>query len=183
MLATVVARGEDVDAYLDADAPVQSAVRAEVERAVGEPVAARTVDGCGAPLFAVPLRGLAAALSAYAREPARGDRADSAGRRVAAAMRAHPEMVGGEGRPVTELMRAVPGLVVKDGVDGVVVAATAEGAAVAVELDDGAARGRVPVLVAALAVLCVDVSALAPWREEPVVGGSEVVGSVVAAPV
>ena len=187
MLATVVARDEDVDGYLDPDAPVQTAVRAEVERAVGAAVAARTVDGCGAPLFAVPLRGLAAALGAYAREPAGAASAASAdspagaGRRVAAAMRAHPELVGGEGRAVSELMRAVPGLVVKDGADGVVVAATADGAATAVKLDDGAARGRVPVLVAALGLLGVDEAVLGPWREEPVVGGSEVVGSVVAA--
>jgi L-asparaginase II len=205
MLATVVVRGEDVDGYLEPDSPVQTAVRAEVERAVGGPVAAPTVDGCGAPLFAVPLRRLASALGAYARTPDSADSAhrsdgadsahrsdgadsahrsdgdESAGRRVADAMRAHPEMVGGGGRAVSGLMRAVPGLVVKDGADGVVVAATADGAAVALKLDDGAARGRVPVLVSALAALGVNGAALAAWREEPVVGGSEVVGSLVSA--
>jgi L-asparaginase II len=73
------------------------------------------------------------------------------------------------------------GLCCRSGSDSVVVAATEEGAAVALKLDDGASRGRVPVLVSALAVLEVDEAALAAWREEPVIGGSGTVGSVVSA--
>lgn len=173
MLATGAALGLPVEGYLQPESPVQVAVREEVERATGSPVRATTVDGCGAPLFAVPLAGLAAALAAYVRQSP-----GEPGRRVVDAMRSHPEMVGGQGRAVTDLMRAVPGLVVKDGADGVVVAATAEGGAVAVKLDDGASRGRVPVLAAALRLLGVDAAALEPWSSEPVVGGSRVVGAV-----
>ena len=68
--------------------------------------------------------------------------ATGAGRRsrVAEAMRGHPELVGGEGRQVTTLMRPVPGLIAKDGAEGVFAAALPDGGAVAVKIDDGAMR-------------------------------------------
>jgi L-asparaginase II len=70
-------------------------------------------------------------------------------RAVADAMRAHPELVGGTGHDVTRLMRAVPGLLVKDGAEGVYAGALPDGRAFALKLDDGAARAR-PVLAAAV---------------------------------
>ena len=85
MLATCVANGWDTATYRDPDHPLQQALRATVERLAGEPVAATGVDGCGAPLFALSLTGLA---RAFAR-----DRHGAAGTpepRVAAAIRAHP---------------------------------------------------------------------------------------------
>ena len=48
-------------------------------------------------------------------------------------MTEHPEMVGGERRDVTALMRHVPGLMAKDGADGVFAAALPDGRAVAAE--------------------------------------------------
>ena len=67
-------------------------------------------------------------------------------RSVADAMRAEPWFVAGTGREDTELMRAVPGLLVKGGADGVHVAAVPGRGAVALKLDDGAERGRTPAL-------------------------------------
>ncbi len=77
-------------------------------------------------------------------------------------------------------MRHVPGLLAKDGAEGVYAAATAEGAAVALKVDDGAARARVPVLLAALAALGTDVDQ-APFGV-PVLGGGVPVGEVRAVP-
>ena len=57
----------------------------------------------------------------------------SAGDAVYECMTAHPEMVGGEDRDVTQFMRSVPGLMAKDGADGVFAAALPDGRAVAVE--------------------------------------------------
>jgi L-asparaginase II len=93
-------------------------------------------------------------------------------------MRAHPWQVAGTGRDDTDLMTAVPGLLVKGGADGVHVAALPGRGAVAVKLDDGGDRGRAPVLAALLARLGVDDGVLAPWRTTPVTGGDGVVGEV-----
>jgi L-asparaginase II len=175
MLATCVASGAPLEGYLAPESPVQRAVRAEVERATGEPAAAVTVDGCGAPLLAVSLTGLARALAAAAVGPA-----DSPGRVVLDAMRAHPGLVGGTGRSVTALMAGVPGLAAKEGAEGVMVATTGSGAAVALKLDDGAARGRAPVLVAALRALGESAPELRRWATEPVLGGNAAVGEVAA---
>ncbi len=145
MLATCVAAGWGTASYLDADHPLQRALRAAVERLAGEPVGAVGVDGCGAPLFAVSTAGLARAFAALATAPA-----GSPEHRVAAAMGAHPELVGGTGRDVTRVVRAVPGLVAKDGAEGVYAAALPSGAAVALKVHDGAERARPGLLVAAL---------------------------------
>jgi L-asparaginase II len=95
------------------------------------------------------------------------------------AMSVHPELVGGPTRPVTHLMRAVPGLMAKDGAEGVMVAALPDGRAVAVKIADGAMRAAVPVAAAALRRLGVEVPAsvdavLAP----PALGGGRPVGGV-----
>ena len=104
-----------------------------------------------------------------------GDRA------VADAMRAHPWYVAGTGREDTDLMRAVDGLLVKGGADGVHVAALPGRGAVALKLDDGGERGRTPALCAGLRYLGIPAEQLAPWWLTPVSGGAGVVGEVRAA--
>ena len=79
-------------------------------------------------------------------------------------MRRHPEMVAGEDRDVTALMRLVPGLVAKDGFEGVQLAGLPDGRAVAVKISDGGDRARMPVTVQVLAALDVDTSALGAPR-------------------
>ena len=99
-------------------------------------------------------------------------------------MRAHPEYVGGEESEVTALMRAVPGLLVKDGAEGVYAAALADGRAVAVKVADGGFRAGQVVLVAALRALGAastpgaDAGALARWGTVPVLGHGEPVGRI-----
>ena len=95
-------------------------------------------------------------------------------------MVAHPEMVGGSGREVTSMMRAVPGLLAKDGAEGVYVAALPDGTGVAVKAEDGAERAS-QVALASLLVSCgVDRAALADVIEVPMLGGGVPVGAVVA---
>jgi L-asparaginase II len=103
---------------------------------------------------------------------------ESRERGVADAMRAHPWHVAGTGRDDTELMGAVPGLLVKGGADGVHVAALPGRGAVALKLDDGGDRGRAPALSAALLRLGVPAETLDPWLLTPVPGGDGVVGGV-----
>ena len=79
------------------------------------------IDGCGVVTFALSLERTARAFGRLAE--LRG------GERVAAAMRAHPELVGGAGQADTELMRALPGWIAKGGAEGLMCAATATGSA------------------------------------------------------
>ncbi|MBA3523516.1 MAG: asparaginase [Geodermatophilaceae bacterium] len=173
MLLTCRTAGWPTEGYLDPAHPLQQAVRAVVEELCAEPVAAVGVDGCGAPLFATSLTGLARAFSALVTAPE-----GSGPRRVADAMRAHPFLVAGTGREDTAMMQAVPGLLMKGGAEGVHAAALADGRSVTMKIDDGAARARPPVLVGALARLGVPVESLAQWARSPLAGGDAVVGEV-----
>jgi L-asparaginase II len=171
MLATCVAQGWPTAGYLDADAPVQRALTGALERLAGERVQHVAVDGCGAPQHALTLRGLARAFRALAT-------GDGACRRTAAAMTARPDLVGGTGREVTDLMAGIPGLVAKDGAEGVFAAALPDGSGVVVKVADGATRAAVPVLVAGLRALGVEADVLDRLAATPVLGGGVPVGEL-----
>ena len=173
MLATCVATGWPTSSYRSPEHPLQLALRGTVEDMAGETVATVAVDGCGAPLFALSLTGLARAFARLATASG-GDVAAQ----VAAAMRTHPFLVGGSGHDVTALMTAVPGLIAKDGAEGVYAAAMPDGRAVALKIDDGSGRARAPVLVAALERLGVTVEGLERLAAPPVLGHGEPVGAV-----
>jgi L-asparaginase II len=173
MLLTCQAAGWPTTGYLDPGHPLQLALREAMADLAGEPVAAVGVDGCGAPLFGVSLTAVA---RAYARLV--GAEPGTPERRVADAMRAHPDLVAGTGREDTTAMRAVPGLLLKGGAEGVHVGALADGSAFAVKVDDGAERARPPVIAAVLRRLGVDITALADLAEPPVLGGGTRVGTL-----
>jgi hypothetical protein len=59
-------------------------------------------------------------------------------------------MVGGTDRDVTLAMQSVPGLVAKDGAEGVYAAGLPDGSAIAFKVLDGSARSRPVILAAAL---------------------------------
>ncbi|RKT08639.1 asparaginase [Streptomyces sp. 3211.6] len=165
--------GWPLETYLDPAHPLQRAIAEAVGELTGQHIANVTVDGCGSPLFAVSLHGLARAAARIATAAP-----GTAERRVADALRAHPAMASGTGRDTAELMRAVPGLLAKDGFEGVQVAALPDGRAVAVKIADGADRARVPVTAAALARAGVDPRLLVGFRGEPTTGGGRPVGGI-----
>ena len=173
MLATCVAAGWSTGDYLEPEHPLQVATRAVVGELTGVPVELATVDGCGAPLFSTTLRGLARSFSRLAA-------GDGLERRVGRAMSAHPWHVAGTGRDATRFMEAVPGLVAKDGADGVYAAGLPDGGAVAVKIADGSARPRPAVLAAALVVAGIDPAVVGPVGLTPVLGHGAPVGEVVA---
>ncbi|TQJ86108.1 asparaginase [Streptomyces sp. SLBN-31] len=173
MLYTCVLNDWPLEGYLDPAHPLQQAIAEIVEDLTGQRIARVTVDGCGAPLFSVSLHGLARAAARVTTAAVGTPEA-----RVADAMRAHAEMASGSGRDVAALMRAVPGLLAKDGFEGVQVAALPDGRAVAVKIADGANRARVPVAAAALARAGVDPAVLAEFRGEALLGGGRPVGCV-----
>ena len=159
MLAACVAAGWDTSSYLSPDHPLQRSVAAQVERLSGEVPVATGIDGCGAPLFAISLTGLARAFGRLTTaDPGTPERT------VADAMRAHPELVAGTGRDDTLMMQAIPGLLMKAGAEGVHAAALGDGRAIALKIADGHERARTPVLVAALRHLGVDRPGPGPLR-------------------
>ncbi|MGN6475334.1 MAG: asparaginase [Mycobacteriales bacterium] len=176
MLATCVAAGWPTDGYRDPAHPLQVRLRETVSRLTGDPVTATLVDGCGAPLFAVTLAGLARGFATVATAAA----GTPAGR-CGAAMQSHPELVAGDGHVTTRLMQGVPGLVAKDGAEGVYAVAFADGTAAAVKIDDGGSRAQLPVLAAALRAAEVCDPVLDVAGRVDVLGHGEPVGEIRAA--
>ncbi|NGO13424.1 asparaginase [Streptomyces sp. HC44] len=176
MLAACAVRDWPTDSYLDPSHPLQHQILAVVEEAAGESVAAVGTDGCGAPLMAISLTGLARAFRSFVLAPP-----GSAERRVADAMRAHPEYVAGTRRPDTWLMREVPGALSKMGAEAVQAVALPDGRALAFKVDDGSSRALRPVLARALALLGVDAPVVSRIGRVPVLGGGLEVGEIRAA--
>jgi L-asparaginase II len=171
MVATCVQNGWPTATYLDPGHPLQREIRRTVAELAGADPTVTGVDGCGAPLFSLTLSGLARAFRALVlAAPFTPERL------VADAMRDYPAWTSGTHRDERRLMAAVPGLLMKSGAEGVDAFALADGRAGAVKIDDGAARARTPVTVAALRQL----GAVVPGElaTVPVTGGEAVVGAV-----
>jgi L-asparaginase II len=75
-------------------------------------------------------------------------------------------------------MRGVPGLMAKDGAEGVFAAALPDGRAIAIKIADGASRARPPVMVAALRLLGIDTTAVEPMVMQWILGHGAHVGEV-----
>ena len=173
MIATCVAQGWSLDDYRSLDHPLQQHLAGTVERLAGERIAATGIDGCGAPVLALSLTALA---RSYARSVTAEPGAPE--REVADAMRAFPAYVGGTGRDVTELMAGIPGLLMKDGAEGVLAAALPDGRAFALKVDDGAERPRPLLATAVLRSWGIDADVLSRYESLELRGGGVPVGSV-----
>ncbi len=135
MLAACRANGWPREGYRLPEHPLQLENLRDVAAAagVGADEIPTAVDGCGVVTFAVSLE-RAAGLLTRAHE------------RAAQAMRACPELVGGDGSPDTELMRALPGWIAKGGAEGLFCAAGPDALGVALKVADGSARALKPAL-------------------------------------
>jgi L-asparaginase II len=175
MLATCVAAGWDTATYLEVAHPLQRLMAQTLSELSGEPAAAVGVDGCGAPVMAVSLTGLARAFSRFASAPEGTEEA-----RVAAAIRAYPQWVGGTRRDVTSLIRGVPGLIAKDGAEAVYAVGLSDGRSVALKVADGGQRARPVVMAAVLRRLGIEADVLDELAHAPVLGHGQQVGSIEA---
>jgi L-asparaginase II len=178
MLATCVANGWPIESYLSLDHPLQQAIAATFPGVTGEPVAHVAIDGCGAPLLATSLIGLARAFAGLATGDSTGSTA------IAGAIREHPEFVSGTHRDELALLRAIPGAIGKAGAESCYVIALPDGRAFATKTDDGAARARPVVMAALLEKLGiteesgVDGAAVRRTGESVLLGGGEPVGEI-----
>ncbi|MEW2438581.1 asparaginase [Streptomyces caniferus] len=173
MLAACARNGWPLTSYLDPAHPLQQLVADGVRTASGEDVAHTGTDGCGAPLLSLSLTGLARAFRSFVlAAPGTPER------RVADAMRAHPEYVAGTRRPDTWLMRALPGTLAKMGAEAVQALALPDGRALAFKIDDGATRTLGPVLARTLRHMDIDAPVLDRLADAPLLGGGARVGEI-----
>jgi L-asparaginase II len=167
MLALCRARGWPTAGYSQAGHPCQQAMLTEVAGAAGvaEDRIATAVDGCGVVTFALPLRTIASAFM-QVDEP------------VAAAMRAHPELIRGPGAPDTELMRTHEGWTAKGGAEALFCAVAPDGLGLALKVEDGSARAVAPALGLLLGRLGLDPDPFGPVELRN--SRDDVVGELVA---
>ena len=176
MLVTCTVNRWSTDDYLLPDHPLQQAIRGTIAELAGESVAHVGVDGCGAPLFALTLTGVARMYRSLALGAP-----GSAERRVVEAIQEHPQWTSGTTRHEARLIRSVHGLFAKAGAEGVYAAALDDGRAVALKIADGGHRAAPVVMAAALWRLGVDHPVLVELGRAPVLGGGEPVGEIRAA--
>jgi L-asparaginase II len=144
MLALCRAHDWPTTGYRLPDHPVQracAAAHAEAAEAPEEELPTAT-DGCGVVTFALPLERMAYAFARFEQLPG--------GARIATAMRAHPDLVGGPDGVDCQLMRDAPGWFAKGGAEGLLCAGGPNGLGLALKTEDGATRPLGPALAAFL---------------------------------
>lgn len=142
-LAACRLHGWRSDDYLAPGHPLQQAVRARIAEYAG--ISADTlvpaIDGCSAPVYALPLAGLA---RAYARlaAPDAGFAHRHAAETLFDAMTAYPDLISGSGRSDLAFVTAGGGdWVAKIGADGVqTIGIRSRGLGIAIKLGDGNMR-------------------------------------------
>ena len=170
MLITCQQNGWDMNTYLDLDHPLQVAIKNEIEELSGEKVSAVSVDGCGAPLFAISLTGLARSISNLVKSN------EVVHKQIVTACTTYPELVAGEGRLTTRMMRAVPGLFMKEGAEGIEVCALSDGRVIAIKIIDGSWRPVAPIIMEIFKRWGV----VMPDESVKIYGGTSVIGEVIA---
>jgi L-asparaginase II len=144
-LAVCRRRGWPTAGYRLAEHPMQQLLHEEIAGAADVPrkQIPAAVDGCGVLTFALTLERMAHSFSRLAQL--------EGGAAIAAAMAAHPELIGYErGANDTELMRLRPGWIAKGGAEGLICAASPDGLGIALKVEDGAMRALRPALAAFL---------------------------------
>ena len=182
MLLACQAEGWPTDNYTDPGHPLQLRIREAVEYLTGETVTATAVDGCGAPVHAMPLvalaRGVAKMRSANESAPMN---IASSEQKLFSSMLEHPWVVGDHGEPDTLIMEEL-GFAAKSGYEGVFLVSTPDGTTVATKILDGNLRTApivaLQALVRAGALEQSALDALIPRLHTEVYGGGKVVGQL-----
>lgn len=157
-ITTAMHLGAPLAGYGEPDHPAQRRVRDVLAAMADTDLSSAPVagDGCGVPVFAMPLAAIALAFARFAKHSKlSGERAEAA-RIVISAMVANPYLVGGSDRFDTLVLEAGRGdVVVKGGAEGVCAAAMlGRGWGIAVKIDDGAKRAAETVIAALFARYC-----------------------------
>lgn len=160
MLALANHWDADRTGYLDPEHPVQQAMLRTVSEMCGTDQGSILlgVDGCGVPVFGLPLNRLAAGFATLAEQASEEQPRDSrsaACRRIWEALSLHPFQLAGSGRFDTKLIEATRGRIIgKMGAEGVfALADRSRGLGLALKIEDGAQRALYPVITEALVLL------------------------------
>ncbi|KAB1643589.1 asparaginase [Gulosibacter chungangensis] len=181
-LAACTAAGWPIENYLGVDHPLQKLVRDTLARFAGEQVSINSVDGCGAPIHAVSLTGLARAMSRFATSQASSPFGifRNAAKIWQATLR-HPWTIAGHNRPDTVVIEEL-GVLAKTGAEGVLVLVAPDGTSVAIKSLDGSTRANVlpglQLLVAAGSIAPAAAEAVLPKLGLSVLGGGQPVGAI-----
>jgi L-asparaginase II len=174
-LLACVENGWPIESYLDPAHPLQQLIRDTVEEFTGQPIGHVGVDGCGAPVFATTLRGLATAVGRVSAG------LDPSAALLTAAVLAEPWAIDGPGRANTVVIEQL-GLLTKGGAEGVIVMGAADGTAVALKMLDGNARATTLVALELLAsageISEEDAERVGALTTEKVLGGGLPVGVI-----
>lgn len=151
MLALARHMGWDIGNYLDVNHPVQQAMRQSMATFAGmnKDDIVIGIDGCGVPVFGLPVYNMALAWARLARPEVLDAAHANAAQRITKAMTACPMLVAGTGRLCTGLMTHLNGrLVAKSGAEGVYCAGILEqGIGIAVKMEDGNGRANGPAII------------------------------------
>lgn len=183
LLAACVTNDWPIDSYLNEDHPVQVKIREVLERLTGERPTALTTDGCGTPLYALSLVGLARGMQRIATSNAASPFAlhREAGA-LGQAIRENPVIIRGPGEPESIAIERL-GVTSKLGFEGVQLMVAPNGTAVALKTLDGSLRPGVPVAISLLAkhggLSPEDVAETMPLVSPMFIGGSRPVGSLI----
>ena len=174
-LAACTHAGYSLEDYLSPSHPLQVSIRETISRYAGEDIAFSSHDGCGAPLHAISLGGLATALARVAA----GNTAHE--QQLLTAVRDNSWAIDGEGRDNTVTIETLRGIA-KIGAEGLVVIGTPEGVTVAVKILDGSMRATSLVALAALekagAISAEQATVLSARMAHPVTGGEAIIGGL-----
>lgn len=175
MLATCVKNGWETKSYLDPQHPLQRAIAQGIEEITGEKILDTAVDGCGAPLFLMPLTALAKGFAHIAKIAQTDPQSNEA--RLYNAITQNPEHLAGSDRDTSAMMRSVPGLMCKDGAEAVHAGALNDGTVFALKIGDGTQRARTTATLRVLEVLGHDMTAVKDAYEPKVLGHGKKAGS------
>lgn len=122
MLATCVIKGYPLDSYLEPQHPLQIQMLRIISEVCAYPAAQIQIgiDGCGVPVFALPIYNMALGFARFANPEYLPEIYQEPAKRIFRAMNAFPQNVAGTGGFCSELMRATGGrLIGKAGAMGV----------------------------------------------------------------
>lgn len=186
MLLACATNGWPIHTYLDVDHPLQRAILDVIERFTGEKPQATAVDGCGAPVHAISLAGLARGIGRVRTSSPTSPFAlyRNAGILTQAVL-ADGWALDGVGRDNTLVIDRL-GVLAKLGAEGVMVMAAPDGTTVAAKILDGSLRAATVVALRLLtdagALSQNDVDDLLPQLHLEVLGGGQPVGMIQVSP-
>ena len=182
-LCAAVHCGYDTNGYINPQHPLQIAVTNVIEESVEYSVNTQNpgVDGCGIPLYAIPLERLAYGFARFTALHGSNTTSQKHRHRIVDSMLSEPFYVAGTDRFCTQIMQNTGGsMVVKTGAEGVYIGMLREqGIGIALKIDDGATRASEVLMAHLLSQYCKNDAQQAYLRRASNVEIKNVAGAVV----